>query len=170
MILASVALPLLLALILVGMDMRSDLSGLKPAQAGADQAQALIGWPDLDPRDGHPAQTRWPSQTRIKMLGYMMDGYMMDGYTASPDGALVSMFILMPEAGHFLHPAHHIPEEMVEVWLSRQVSFKYRSLIWVSGVLGRSTGPSTSGTALFAIRDAKVEPATETDITRSFTQ
>ena len=31
---------------------------------------------------------------------------MMDGYRPSRDGEQVSMFILLPEAGQFLHPAH----------------------------------------------------------------
>ena len=139
MILGAVALPVLLACILVGMDMRSDLSELKPV--------TILGWPDL---------AHWSSQSPVKMLGYMMDGYQ-----PAREGAQVSMFILMPEAGHLLHPAHREADGMVEVWLTRPVPFKFRSLVWVSGVLERRPA--------YAMTNAAIEPATETDIARWFT-
>jgi hypothetical protein len=119
-----VGLPLLLACLLVGEDTRSDLSDLKPVPALSNQSQTVIGWGDLDPRDGHPVQTRWPPYPLVKMLGYMMDGY-----KPSSEDAPVNLFILMPEAGHFLHPAHRIPEEMVEIQLTRPEQFKYRRLV-----------------------------------------
>lgn len=94
---------------------------------------------------------------------------MMDVYRPVPDGAKAGMFILMPEAGHFLHPAHRIPEEMVEVSPVRPLPFQYRRLVWVWGLLGRVTREAESGaarreTALFAMSDAEVRPADNTDI------
>ncbi len=162
-IMAAVGLPVLLACMLVAEDMRSDLSDLKPAQSSVSNGMPVIGWPDLDPRDGHAAQTRWPPQALVKMLGYMMDGY-----TPSRDGAQISMFILMPEAGHFLHPAHRIPEEMVEIWLNRPVWFKYRRLVWVSGLLTRANKTSDRDKALFSMRDALAVPAADQEIARWF--
>jgi hypothetical protein len=160
MIMGAVGLPVLLACMLVAEDMRTDLSDLKPVA----RAQALVGWADLDPRDGNPAQTRWPPHTLVKMLGYMMDGY-----SPSADGSEVRMFVLMPEAGHFLHPAHRIPEEMVEVWLNRPAWFKYRRLVWVSGVPERNSSISKSDKALFAMHEALITPAADPEIAQWFT-
>ena len=79
------------------------------------------------------------------------------------------MFVLMPEAGHFLHPAHRIPEEMVEVWLNRPVWFKYRRLVWVSGTLTRTSNSPNSDKALFAMHNALITPAADPEIARWFT-
>jgi hypothetical protein len=165
-IVAAVGLPLILAYVLVAADMRDDLSELKPAAVSGDAA--LIGWPDLNPGYDRPAQTRWPAGTRVRMLGYMMDGY-----RSVPEGAEAGMFILMPEAGHFLHPAHRIPEEMVEVRPVRPLAFQSRRLVWVWGLLGRVTREAKSGmprreAALFAMSDAEVRPADNIEIARWF--
>jgi hypothetical protein len=79
------------------------------------------------------------------------------------------MFILLPEAGQFLHPAHRIPNQMVEIWLSHPLPFTYRRLVWVSGVLVRTPGRRNSDKSVYAIKGAAVELAVETDITRWFT-
>jgi hypothetical protein len=75
--------------------------------------------------------------------------------------------MLMPEAGQLLHPAHRIPDEMVEVWLKTRVPFKERSLVWVSGVL-TLTAQHGGEEASYAMRDAAIEPAIESDIKRWF--
>jgi hypothetical protein len=153
MILAAVGLPVLLAYILVAVDMRPDLSDLKPVRSLQDSTLALIGWPDL------PLRVPATSSARVRMLGYMMDGY-----RPLPDGATVNMFILMPEAGQLLHPAHRVPDQMVEIWLTRPVPFRDRSLVWVSGTLWRTTAPAKSNRAGYAIKDATVELASDSDI------
>jgi hypothetical protein len=172
MIIAAVGLPLILAYILVAADMRSDLSDLKPAQASLDQPTALVGWPGLEAADtekraGRPIsveEARWRSQPRVRMLGYMMDGY-----TPSRDGSPVEMFILLPDAGQFLHPAHRIPNQMVEIWLTHPAPFVYRRLVWVSGALARTSRRPDFEKASYAMKDAVVEPAIEREITRWFT-
>ncbi len=166
LIMAGVGLPLILEFVLLTADTRVDLSDLEPKQALPAQAtpgaeMVSIGWPDLRTPEGNgrlPSRVRMP---RVRMLGYMMDGYQ-----AARDGELVGMFILMPEAGQFLHPAHRVPDEMVEVWLESRAPFQERSLVWVSGVLERMPARRGEQSALFAIRHAAVEPAAESDIAR----
>jgi hypothetical protein len=153
MILAAVGLPVLLAYILVAADMRPDLSDLRPVRSLQDSSLALIGWPDL------PLRAPTNPSLRVRMLGYMMDGY-----RSSPDGTTVNMFILMPEAGQLFHPAHRVPDQMVEIWLTSPVTFRDRSLVWVSGVLWRTTAPAKSNRAGYAIKEANVEPASDSDI------
>jgi hypothetical protein len=70
-ILCAVVLPLVLAFILVAADMRSDLSGLIPAEALPDQTATLIGWQDLEIPEGKTVsleQTRWQPDRRVRML------------------------------------------------------------------------------------------------------
>ena len=94
-----------------------------------------------------------------------MLGYMMDGYRPVPDGAPVAMFVLMPEAGHLFHPAHRIPDEMVEVWLAEgaSVAYKDRDMVWVEGLLRRS-----EGRAAYAMTNAFVARADERAIAQWF--
>ncbi len=97
-----------------------------------------------------------------------MIGYMMDGYQPSPDGSLVDMFVLLPEAGQFLHPAHRIPNQMVEVRPRRPIPFQNRRLVWVRGSLNRTAGTPGAEKADWAISDAEVEPAEPRDISKWF--
>ena len=102
--------------------------------------------------------------TSVKMLGYMMDGY-----DFAKDGFPVRMFVLMPEAGHFLHPAHRNPDEMVEVWPKPgTVIFKRRQLVWASGTFQRLSTHSREEHALYALRNASVTPASSSDIANWF--
>lgn len=175
-IICAVVLPLVLAFILVALNMRSDLSDLMPTEALPDHTATLIGWQDLEIPYGKTLsleQTHWQPDRRVRMLGYMMDNYGMDGLKPLPDGAFVRMFVLMPEAGHFLHPAHRVPEQMVEVWPSHPVVFRFRSLIWSTGNLARTSGShgrTGDDTALYAMTDADAGPAVQSDITLWFRQ
>jgi hypothetical protein len=172
-ILCAVVLPLALAFVLVALNMRSDLSDLMPAESLPDGTGVLIGWQDLEIPEGKTVsleQTRSQPERRVRMLGYMMDSYGMDGRKPSQDGAPVRMFVLMPEAGHILHPAHRIPDQMVEVWLNSLVPFRFRSLVWSTGNLVRTRGPHgwQDDKPLYAMANADVQPAVESDITLWF--
>ena len=159
-IICAVVLPLILAFVLVAMDMRSELSDLMPSEALPDGTATLIGWHDLEIPEGKTLsleQTRWQPDRRVRMLGYMME----------TDGR---MFVLMPEAGHVLHPAHRIPDQMVEVWPTTPAPFRFRSLVWSTGILVRTHGPHKrqDEKPLYAMQSAEVQPAVESDITLWF--
>jgi hypothetical protein len=146
---------MLLAVGFVGMDMRSDLSELKSTGQMDDKGAVPVGWPDLE---------RWhDGPGRVRMIGYMMDGYQR-----SRDGATVDMFVLLPEAGEFLHAAHREPNQMVEVHPSHPVVFRYRDLVWASGTLTRTIGRPGDERADFAVTAAEVSPAAERDIGKWF--
>jgi len=146
---------MLLACFLVSMDLKSDLSDLTAAARGARKDAALVGWADL---------AKWRGDGTARMIGYMMDGNQ-----AARDGAPVNLFILMPEAGQFLHPAHPQPEEMVEVRTKQPVAFKFRQLVWATGRLSRTTGGDREHAA-WAMTDARVQPASDGEITAWFGQ
>jgi len=165
-IICAAGLPLILAWLLVSLDVHSDLSGLWPSQRLADPATVLVGWADQDVEHAAASQ----SQGRSRMLGYMMDALHDGAKQQTPDGTAVQTFILMPEAGQFLHAAHRIPNEMVEVWLRTPAPFRHRSLIWASGLLQPSGNRQRGDKALYAMTDAAIEPADQRDITRWFRQ
>lgn len=146
----AVGLPVIVIGALAAVDARIDLSDWKPGIRGT----TIIGWPEMPARVG----------SQVEMLGYMMDGSL-----PVPDGEPVRTFILMPEAGQFLHPAHQVPDEMVEIHLEEPVRFQYRRLVRVSGVLTFTSGPSRPDRALYPMKNAAVQPAPETDIARFFT-
>jgi hypothetical protein len=154
LVLAAIVGPMFLTGALIAIDMRTDLSGLK-ARPGADaDGFRAVGWGELEALA--PGQ-RMPA----RMLGYMMDGY-----KPAPDGTPVETFMLMPDAGHLLHPAHREPEDMVEVWmpLDSPVRYSDRRLIWVSGMLRRKEAKPREGVAAFTLSDAEVRFAAERQI------
>jgi hypothetical protein len=125
-------------LVLVAMDMRSDLDELKSSGPTDDKGAVPIGWPELKGRHYLSAAddtALWEGRRQVRMIGYMMDGY-----KPSRDGEQVNMFILLPEAGQFLHPAHRISNQMVEVRPTHPLAFRYRELVWASGILNRTFG------------------------------
>jgi hypothetical protein len=154
-IIAALVFPMILAVALVGMDMRSDLSELKSTGKMDDKGAVPIGWPDLE--------RRHEGSQRVRMIGYMMDGYQ-----PSRNGATVDMFVLLPEAGQFLHAAHRIPNQMVEVRPSHPVVFHYRDLVWATGILNRTMSSRGDDKAAYAMIAAEVKPAVERDIGKWF--
>ena len=163
LILFGMGAPMLLGFYLISLDTRPDLSDALPSTARTTNDAILVGWPSLREPD-YFSRSRYPevpkNGTVAKMLGYMMDGYKYAG-----DGVPVKMFMLMPSAGHFLHPAHRDPDEMVEVWLkSGTAKFKNRQLVWACGEFERLAQHSTEEHALYALRNASVAPASYGDI------
>jgi hypothetical protein len=154
-IIAAMAFPMVLAVALVAMDMRSDLSEMKSTGQRDDKGAVPVGWPDLERGREGPR--------RVRMIGYMMDGNQ-----PSRDGATVDMFVLMPEAGQFLHPAHRIPNQMVEVRPSNPVVFHYRDLVWATGTLNRTMSTHEDDKAGCAMTGADVNPAADREIGKWF--
>jgi len=158
LILASIVGPVFLTGALIAIDMRTDLSNLK-AKPGTDaDGLPAMGWSDLE--------NLGPGQQRpARMLGYMMDSY-----RPVPDGTPVETFMLMPDAGHLLHPAHREAEEMVEVWMPLDGPIRYsdRRLVWVSGMLRRKEAKPREGVAAFSMANAEVRLAAERQIREWF--
>ena len=101
------------------------------------------------------------------MLGYMLDGF-GNGMKPTRDGVPVEMFVLTPDAGQLLHPAHRLPDQMVEIWPNRPTQFRFRSLTWVTGLLARTRARRQGDKALYAMTGAEVHPAVQSDITLWF--
>ena len=143
-----------------------DLSELTPRDAQMGE-WALLGWSTL--LGGHPAAPAFRSGlspgASLRALGYMMDG-------AKPihAGAPTGSFLLLPDAGNLLHPAHRFGDQMITVELRNgdSVPFTPRSLVWVRGTLQISRGDPTGSEPLYALANARVELASKADIQKYF--
>ena len=96
---------------------------------------------------------------------------MMDGYVPVPDGTRVNTFVLMPEAGQLMHPAHRDSDEMVEIRLTPGAAVPYldRSLTWAAGYLRPVAGKVKQGRAAWVLAEASIHKAEQRDIARWFT-
>lgn len=102
---------------------------------------------------------------RIRLLGYMMDAG-----TVIPDGKKVPEFVLMPDAGTALHPAHREPYAMISIQLlhGAVAEFHHRQLVWAGGFLSPSACTNCDGEPGYVLRDAQVSPADTRDIRKFF--
>jgi hypothetical protein len=124
-----------------------------------------------DNQSGKPPIMGWSGLTgrlcdcRVRMLGYMMDNE-----RPIPDGTIVSNFVLVPEAGALLHPAHRIPEEMIDIRLRAGgvIRFQSRQLVWAEGLLTSCYVSDRSSEPLYCLTDAAVLSAEPGDISRFF--
>ena len=122
---AVIVLPIILAIALVGTDMRADLSDLKPVSQLDNRGTVPVAWVGLE-----RARRRFRSRPHDRLHDKRKTG--------QRDGTAVSSFVLLPEAGQFLHPAHRIRNQSVVVWASKPVVFRYWQLVWASGALSRT--------------------------------
>jgi hypothetical protein len=162
---------MLLGFYLVSLDTRPDLSDCRPKLDRTRIDADLMGWASLRKSGYVPISRHVENLTPNNGAVVKMLGYMMDGYKFAKDGVPVKMFILLPSAGHFLHPAHRDADEMGEVWpKSGTVIFKNRQLVWVTGAFNLLPEHSVEEHALYALRDASVAPASYEDIKNWFEQ
>jgi len=143
-----------------------DLSDLAPLKAQSGE-YALLGWPTLLRDHSHALKRQAAifSGASIQALGYMMDG-------AEPiaTGQQVTRFVLLPDAGNLLHPAHRFGDQMIAVNLreSDLSTFSPRTLVWACGTLQVSTGDPAGGEPVYALAEAHAELAPKTDIRKYF--
>lgn len=125
----------------------------------------LVAWYDLE-RGAGPQKDRGPSAgSPTRVLGYMMDG---DQPTS--DGQKVNRFVLLPDAGTAVHPAHRLGDQMIDVQLDAGTSvvFKERSLAWAWGTWGVLAGNPSGDRPLYRLQNARVEKAEKAEIEKYF--
>jgi hypothetical protein len=124
-----------------------------------------LAWPDLE-RGRHALHTgAISSGASIRALGYMMDG----GRPVR-DGERVQSFVLLPDAGSSVHPAHRFGDQMIEVRLETGslARFSERSLVWAWGTLQMMPGDPLGHMPLNVLEHARTEPADRADIKKYF--
>ena len=142
-----------------------DIADLTPTCKSLD-GYMLLNWPDLERR---PKVLQEGSSVfagaRIQALGYMME-------SSRPirPGQPVQDFVLLPDAGNLLHPAHRFGDQMISIQLTGgdPVPFAPRQLVWVRGVLRPVAGNPAGDKPLYMLEQAAVTPASKADISRYF--
>jgi hypothetical protein len=166
LIIGVVAIPLSVALWAVITTTRQDLSDLAPIQT-SDGVFMYLAWSTL--LRGHSSNQDGgqsiPDGAPVRALGYMMETDRVP-----QDGEWVHGFVLLPDSGNALHPAHRFGDQMVAVRLRPDLpaQFVSRNLVWVWGTFRRSGGDPAGSTPLYALEQARLENADPREISRYF--
>ena len=149
--------PVLGTLLAIVSTTEPDLSDLRPIRQPPDQYE-LLNWFAL--RHGH-----FSAQSSVEALGYMMESD-----RSRHTGDWVRDFVLLPEAGNLLHPAHRIPDEMIAVRLreGERIQFSPRRLVWVWGTFRASPRDPAGLQPLYDLDRARVQLADKSDIPKYF--
>jgi hypothetical protein len=166
LIIAIASVPLLGIILAVVSTTKPELSELIPSskQVGG---YIVLNWAELlqmHRNDLSPASAEL-SGAAVRALGYMADG---DKPVHASD--LVQDFVLLPEAGNLLDPAHRFGDQMIRVHLneSDRIPFSPGQLIWVWGTFRASRGDPSGPTPLYSLEGARAQAADRADIARYF--
>jgi hypothetical protein len=161
---ALIFLPIIPIGILITRRAGPDLFDLTPVASRSEQ-YLILDWPELE-RARHALHTgAISSGAMIRALGYMMEGV-----RPVRDGERVQSFILLPDAGSAVHPAHRFGDQMIDVRLEagNTVRFSEQSLVWVWGTLRMLPGDPLGDEPLYVLEHARTEPANKADIQKYF--
>ncbi len=143
-----------------------DLSELAPINNRMAN-YVVLNWSELlqEHRTDMRTATLRPSDSKVQALGYMFDGD-----RPISKGEWVREFVLLPEAGTLVHPAHRVRDQMITVHLEdgTRIQFSPRTLIWVWGSFAVSSEPAVRSKPLYSLQQAQVKPADKADIRRYF--
>jgi hypothetical protein len=143
-----------------------DLSDLTPISQRAGN-YLVLNWSALlqDQAHGLNIGPVIPSSAEVQALGYMMKSDRSIG-----NAQWVQDFVLLPEAGTLMHPAHRIRDQMIAVHLEdgTRIQFAPRALLWVWGNLRASAGLGPRSEALYVLDRARAKPADRADIRMYF--
>jgi hypothetical protein len=154
--------PALAAVLMIAVSSEPDLTDLDRVPQ-PDGAPAVLTWPELsrDRKHGLNAAPAVAAGARVMALGYMMD----DNRRVR-NREPVRSFLLLPEAGNLLHPAHRIGDQMIEAHLAsgHEEPFAARHLVQVSGILRLRPGRPAAEQALYVLDEADVRLIERADI------
>jgi hypothetical protein len=161
---AVICLSAIAGIVLISKTAGPDLFDLIPADSHSD-GYVLLAWAALERAHNALNAGDISSGTMIRALGYMMDAD-----RAVRDGERVGSFVLLPDKGNALHPAHRFADEMIDVQLQagNEVRFSGRSLVWVWGTLRTLPGDPSGHEALYVLENARTTPADKADIPKYF--
>jgi len=163
---AGIGIPLAGALLAISYTSRPDLSDLVPIGNSAG-SYSVLTWSTLL-RD-HPHALDGGSSlfngAPVQALGYTVESD-----HASGDGEFVQDFVLLPDAGNMLHPAHRFGDQMIAVHLDpdARARFSSRALVWVWGTFRATAGEPAGSKPLYTIERARVRPADRGEILKYF--
>jgi hypothetical protein len=166
LIVCMIVIPILGIVWAIAATTKPDLSDLVPIQQSPGP-YFVLGWPALLHDNARSVQTPFVAHNgaQVRVLGYMVE---TNG--AVSEGQSVRDFVLLPEAGHLLHPAHRFGDQMIAVQLrhSAEVPFSELALVWAWGTFRVQPGDPGGSTPLYGITQAGVQRANESDIAKYF--
>jgi len=127
----------------------------------------ILSWPSLLRR--HSLTIGTPDEMHAGMEVSAL-GYAMEPERPLRNGERVKTFVLLPDSGNLLHPAHRFGDQMIEVCLRQGESFEFRAaeLVWVHGWLRILPGNPLGQVPLYQLERAHVDAASRTAITQFF--
>ena len=149
--------PVLGTLLAIVSTTEPDLSDLVPIRQPPG-AYALLKWLALRHGQFFPAAS-------VQVLGYMAESDQ-----SLHTGDWVRNFVLLPDAGNLLHPAHRIPDQMIAVRLreGEQIQFFPKSMVWVWGTFRASAADPAGVQPLYHLDEARVQRANKFEIPKYF--
>jgi hypothetical protein len=154
--------PILGTVLVTNSTSEPDLSKLTPIRPRAGR-YLVLDWPALLQNKPRVSKTGTviPAETEVQALGYMMDGDRSIG-----KDQWVQDFVLLPEAGTLLHPAHRMRDQMIAVHLEdgTRIQFSLRALVWVRGNIKAAAGLGRRSEAVYTLERARAKPAAKADI------
>src|SRR5258708_5233478 len=156
LIIAVTVVPVAGTVFVVFTSTQPNLSGLTPIR-NPQENYLLLNWSSLG-RDH-------PRNKAVQVLGYMVDGD-----RPLREGDWVKEFVVLPEAGNLLHPAHRFGDHMIAVHLENdaRVQFSSRSLVWAWGIFRESPGDPAGSMPLYSVEQAGARPADKNEIGKYF--
>jgi hypothetical protein len=163
-----ITIPVAGALLAISVTTRPDLSDLVPIKS-SEGNYILLHWSALLRDHPHSLDAGSPLVTGAPVEAL---GYMVESDPASGEGEWVRSFILLPDAGNLLHPAHRFGDQMIAVQLEpdARVRFSFRALVWVWGTFRASAGDAAGPRPLYTLERARVQPANKDEIRKYFSE
>jgi hypothetical protein len=159
-----VSVPLLGSIWAITATTQPDLSELSPWTVQTPQ-YAVLAWSSLLRGHSKTLDARSPIFSGASMQAL---GYMMDGAQSIRAGQPTKSFVLLPDAGNIMHPAHRFGDQMIAVYLRDTIKFSPKALVWVWGTLQSSPGDPLGSEPLYALGNARAELAPKADIDKYF--
>jgi hypothetical protein len=161
---ALICLPSIAVVIVIHRTSGPDLFDLVPKEQESD-GYALLAWYDLERSHGDLKQGGVSAGRPARVLGYMVEGA-----STLRAGQRVNRFVLLPDAGNALHPAHRLGDQMIDVNLrpGASVLFTPGRLVWVWGTLRMSPGNPNGPVPLYGLDNARTEPCRESRYSKVF--
>ena len=160
------SVPLLGTILAVVSTTKPELSELVPSSKQVD-GYIVLNWVEL--LQMHRNELN-PASAELSGAAVRALGYLADGDKPIHTGDLVQDFVLLPEAGNLLYPAHRFGDQMIHVYLteSDRIPFSPRRLVWVWGTFRASRGDPSGPTPLYSLEGAQAQAAERADIARYF--
>lgn len=161
-----IVIPALGAVFAITATSQPDLSDLTPVSSPVEN-YFVLDWSSLLRDHAHAlnASSGMFTGAAVRALGYMVDGDRV-----LREGAPVQDFVLLPEAGNLLHPAHRFGDQMVAVHLddNSRIRFSLGAMVWVWGAFRASPGDPAGPKPLYSLERAHALPADKKDIRTYF--